>query len=163
MPKRRKKKLLRVLHQSTGPLPLRLADRFAGQLLIFCDASKKRHGGLAAVLFAGDEQPPVTASQTVPAIGSNELELQAALFALLQAARHFPGRPFTLFTDNTDTAIRLSRVQVLGLAHDPDLVAMLPELDLAEGLAHASIHWLKGHSSCRGNTLADELAGAAAH
>lgn len=162
MPKRRKKKPLREPPLSTGPLPLRLSDRFAGQLLVFCDASRKQHGGLAAVIFAAADQLPIKASQTVPAIGSNELELQAALFAILQAARNFPGRQFALFTDNTDAAIRLTRAKELGLADDPDLAAMLPGSDLVSGLAHASIHWLKGHSTCRGNALADELAGLAA-
>jgi prepilin-type processing-associated H-X9-DG protein len=162
VPRRRKNKAASPLHHLGGPLPARFGDRFAGQLLVFCDASRKRHGGLAAVLFFDGETVSVSASCTVPATGSNELELQANLFGLQQAERHFPGRPLAVFTDNQDAATRLNRASELGLAQDPALATMLHGLDLAGILAHASIHWVKGHSTCRGNVLADELAGAAA-
>ena len=166
MTKPRKRRPPRRLHPSPGPLPRRFAERFAddfaGRLLVFCDASLKRHGGLAAVFFAEPDQPPLGFSRSVAAAGSNELELQAALFALQQAALHFPGRRLALFTDNSDAALRLGNAAARGLAADPALGAMLPGVDLASLLAPASVHWLKGHATCRGNILADELAGAAA-
>ena len=162
MAKTRKRKQERLVHLSPGPLPVRFGERFAGQLLVFCDASQKRHGGLAAVLFPDPEQPPLTFSLSVAAIGSNELELQAALFALHQAAQHFPGRRLALFTDNSDAASRLACACALGLEQDPALAAMAPTPDFAALLALASVHWLKGHATCRGNALADEIAGHAA-
>jgi ribonuclease HI len=162
MPKTRKRQPPRILHQSPGPLPDRFGERFAGQLLVFCDASRKRHGGLAAVLFANPEQPPLSFSRRVTVTGSNELELRAALFALQQAALHFPGRRLALFTDNSDAASRLATACEHGAHADPGLLALVPVHELAALLAAASVHWLKGHGTCRGNTLADELAGAAA-
>ena len=168
MTKHRKRRPPRRLHPSPGPLPRRFAERFAdalaGRLLVFCDASLKRHGGLGAVLFADPDpdQPPLSLSRSVTAAGSNQLELQAALFALQQAALHFPGQPLALFTDNSDAALRLSKAVQQGPAADPALAALLPDVDLAALLAPASVHWLKGHATCRGNILADELAGAAA-
>jgi hypothetical protein len=85
-----KKKLVRVIHQSVGPLPLRLAAQYASHLLVFSDASQKRHGGLAVVLFDSPDSEARVVTQTVPIIGSNELELQAAVFALGEAQRQFP-------------------------------------------------------------------------
>ena len=162
MPRRRKKQIVRVIHPSTGPLPLRLAPLHAGQMLVFSDASQKRHGGLAAILFATPESEALVRTRTVAIIGSNELELQATLFALEQVKALFPGRPFALFSDNQDAVIRLNRSKTEGLAHDPELRQMLGALDLVETLAHASIFWIKGHGSCRGNILADRHAGEAA-
>ena len=162
MPKARKRKPPGILHLSPGPLPARYGERFADQVLVFCDASRKRHGGLAAVLFPDPGAPPVSFSCTVTASGSNELELQAALFALEQAGLHFPGRRLALFTDNSDAALRLAAACQPGAEVDPALATMAPELDLAALLALASVHWLKGHGTCRGNALADELAGTAA-
>lgn len=147
---------------SEGPLPARFGDAFAGQLLVFCDASRKRHGGLASVLFSEANALPLTSTRTVPAIGSNELELQAALFALFHAGKHFPQRNLFLFSDNQDAVARLARAKDQGSESDPALASMLPELDLAGALARASFRWLKGHSSCRGNAIADELAAGAA-
>lgn len=162
MAKRRKKKIERVIHLSAGPLPARLAERFIGQPLIFCDASQLRHGGLAAVLFAHDAADPVMATRTVPVIGSNELELQAAIFALEQAGQHFPEQPLTLFSDNQDAVTRLNLAKTAGLAQDPELSGTFPTLDLGALLANASICWIKGHSACRGNALADQHARSAA-
>lgn len=162
MPKTRKRKLPPVVHLSPGPLPVRYGERFAGQLLVFCDASRKQHGGLAAVIFADPEQAPLSLSRSVAACGSNELELQAAVFALEQAALHFPGRRLALFTDNSDAALRLATACEKGIAADPALAGLSPAGNLAALLATASVHWLKGHGSCRGNALADQLAGAAA-
>lgn len=161
---KRKKKVARIPHQSSGPLPLRHAGQFPGHLLAFSDASLQRHGGLAAVLFT-DEQPetlPRITSRSVDATGSNELELQAALFALQQAALHFPGRPIALFSDNQDAVGRLNRAREQGLSQDPALARMLRALGLADFPATASIRWIKGHGTCRGNTLADRYAAAAA-
>ena len=162
MPRRRKKKIVRIIHPSASPLPLRLAPLYAGHLQVFSDASQKRHGGLAAVLFTTPDSEALVRTRTVDIIGSNELELQAALFALEQARLLFPGRPLALFSDNQDAVIRLNRGKAQGLDQDLELRQMLGALDLAETLAHASICWIKGHGSCRGNILADQHAAEAA-
>lgn len=162
MPKRRKKKIVRVIHPSAGPLPAKLAPLFAEHLLVFSDASQKRHGGLAAVFFATPDSPALVRTKTVALDGSNELELQAALFALAQARQLFPDCPATLFSDNLDTVNRLNRAKTLGLAQDPELQQRIGEGELAETLGQATIHWVKGHASCRGNLMADSLAGQAA-
>jgi len=162
MPRRRKKKIARILYPSVGPLPARLAEQFVGRLLVFSDASQRRHGGLAAVLFADQAGEPLVSTRTVPLIGSNELELQAALFALAEVERQFPGQEASLFSDNQDAVNRLSRAATLGLAQDPALAALCAELGIAATLARAGIHWVRGHATCRGNTLADQHAAAAA-
>ena len=162
MAKRRKKKTVRVIYQSLGPLPVRLAEQYAGLPLVFSDASAKRHGGLAAVLFCDPNAEAIITTQTVPLDASNALEFQAALFALAQAWINFPGRPFTLFTDNRDAADRLQRAKVEGVAQDAELAHSLNQRGIADAFAHASISWVKGHASCRGNTLADQHAAEAA-
>ncbi len=162
MTKRRKKKSPGVIYQSLGPLPVRLAEQYAGLPLVFSDASAKRHGGLAAVLFGDPGAEAIIATQTVPLDASNALEFQAALFALAQAWIHFPGQPFALFTDNLDAADRLKRAKTLGFAQDAELAHSLNQLGIADAFAHASISWIKGHASCRGNTLADQHAAEAA-
>lgn len=162
MPRRRKKKIVRVIHQSVGPLPLRLMPRFAGYLLVFSDASQKSHGGLAAVLFDDPESTALVSTRTVPVVGSNELELQAVLFGLEQALQHFPGRQLALFSDNQDAVSRLVRAKTQGAAQDPALQQLLAEHGVAATLENASFCWIKGHSSCRGNTLADLHAAEAA-
>lgn len=162
MPRKRKKKTVRVIYQSAGPLPLRFASQFADRLLVFSDASIRRQGGLAAVLFGDADGTPLVATRSMPPAGSNELELQAALFALQQAHQHFPGRQLALFSDNRDAVSRLSRGRERGLLDDPGLVGMLGEHGIPDGLAQASIHWIKSHATCRGNTLADQHAGMAA-
>lgn len=161
MPRRRKKKVTRIVQPSVGPLPTRLAARFAG-LLVFSDASQKRHGGLAAVLFADPDAEALIESRSVAALGSNELELQAALFALEQAQRHFPGQTLTLFADNRDAIDRLQRSRSQGLEQDPELAARLDALDLTATLSLAAFCWVQGHATCRGNLLADQHAAAAA-
>ena len=98
----------------------------------------------------------------MPITGSNELELQAALFALEQARDLFPGQPLALFSDNQDAVVRLNQGKTHGLDQDPELHQMLGALDLVETLAHASVCWIKGHGSCRGNILADLHAAEAA-
>lgn len=163
MPRRRKKKIVRVIHPSVSPLPVRLAPLYAGDLQVFSDASQKRHGGLAAILFVTPDSEALVRTRTVAVIGSNELELQAALFALEQARDLFPGRPPALFSDNQDAVLRLNRAKNQGLEQDPALRDMLGALDLAETLDHASICWIKGHGSCRGNILADRHAAEAAN
>jgi len=162
MPKRRKKKIIRIIHQSAGPLPLRLAAQYADHLQVFSDASQKRHGGLAAILFATPDSEPLVSTRIVPIIGSNELELQAALFALTQAQQHFPGRRLALFSDNQDAVIRLVRTQEKGNAQDPELLQMLTAHGISSQFENAAICWIKGHSTCRGNTLADRHAAEAA-
>ena len=162
MAKRRKKKIERVIHLSAGPLPLRLAERFIEHRLIFSDASQLRHGGLAAVLFAHPDSAALIATRTVAVTGSNELELQAAVFGLEQANRHFPGEPAVLFSDNQDAVSRLNLAKTLGLAQDPELTGLFAGLDFGALLANAHIFWIKGHSSCRGNALADQHARIAA-
>lgn len=162
MSRRRKKKIVRVIHPSVSPLPLRLAPLYAGHLQVFSDASQKRHGGLAAVLFEAPDCEAVVRTRTVAIIGSNELELQATLFALEQARDLFPGQPLALFSDNQDAVSRLNRGKTRGLDQDMELRHMLDQLDLVETLANASVCWIKGHSSCRGNILADLHAAEAA-
>ena len=162
MPKRRKKKLVRVIHQSVGPLPLRLAAQYASHLLVFSDASQKRHGGLAVVLFDSPVSEARVVTQPVPIIGSNELELQAAVFALGEAQRQFPERRLALFSDNQDAVIRLRQFQGAGTGSDPVLSQMLAVQGIVSNLVNAEICWIKGHATCRGNTLADQHAGQAA-
>jgi ribonuclease HI len=162
MAKRRKKKTERVIHLSVGPLPPRLAERHPGCRLVFSDASQLRHGGLAAVLFADADSEARVATRSVPASGSNELELQAALFALEQADLHFPGQPVALFSDNLDAVNRLAQAKALGMAQDAALVERFPGLDIDALLLNASVCWVQGHGRCRGNALADSHARAAA-
>lgn len=115
-------------------MPLRLAGRFVGCRLIFSDASQKRHGGLAVVMFDDPESAPLVATRRVALVGSNELELQAAIFGLEQAHRHFPGQPVALFSDNQDAIVRLGRARAQGLAQDPALAQMLSDLEIASVL-----------------------------
>lgn len=159
---RRKRKIVRAIHPSAGPLPLKLAARFAGQLLVFSDASRRRHGGLAAVLFDDHDGEPLIATRTVALDGSNELELAAVLFALEEVARRFPGRAPAIFSDNSDAVARLSRAATLGLAQDAALAVLCGAPGVAAALAGASFCWVRGHGTCRGNTLADRHAAAAA-
>lgn len=162
MPKRRKKKIVRPVYPSVEPLPLRLAPRYAAQLQVFSDASQNRHGGLAAVLFSTPDSEAVFRMRTVAMTGSNELEFQAALFALEQARLLFPERPLALFSDNQDAVIRLNQGKTANLEHDPELKQQLDQLDLGSTLANATICWIKGHGNCRGNILADQYAAEAA-
>ncbi len=158
----RKKKTVRVIHLSLAPLPPRHAVQHVDRLLVFSDASRKRQGGLAAVLFATPESEALVGTKSVPLVGSNELELQAAIFALAQVRQHFPGRPFSLFSDNQDAVLRLLRARQEGCAQDPELSRLLDQQDTAETLKDGTICWIKGHSTCRGNMLADMHAAAAA-
>ena len=162
MAKRRKKKIVRIIHQSPGPLPLRIAEQYAGQPLVFSDASAKRNGGLAVALFSSPDADAIIATQTVPLDGSNALEFEAVLFALSQALINFPGQKFALFTDNRDAADRLQRAKEQGLAQDVELAQRLEQQGSSDAFAHATICWVKGHASCRGNTLADKHAAEAA-
>lgn len=162
MAKRRQKKPTRIIHLSVGPLPARISDRFTGYPLVFSDASKLRQGGLAAVLFLDENSEPLITTQSVPAAGSNALELEAALLGLAIAKTHCPDQAFVLFSDNQDAVARLNRAKHEGLAQD-SLLAALPEAHLlAETLSAANIHWIPGHASCRGNALADAHARMAA-
>lgn len=162
MPRKRKKKAVCLIHLSDGPLPLRLAVLFAGDLLVFSDASQKRHGGIASVIFDAHDSPPQVSMRTVPVVGSNELELMAALFGLEQAQQHFPSRKLALFSDNQDAVIRLNRAKQEGFSKDLDLARMFANLGIPTVLAHVSITWVKAHATCRGNTLADFHAREAA-
>ncbi|MCG2578558.1 hypothetical protein LZ012_16295 [Dechloromonas sp. XY25] len=162
MAKRRKKKVERIVHLSAGPLPERLRLRFPEQGLVFTDASRLGHGGLAAVLYRTAEAPPQAFTRCVAPIGSNELELQAAIFGLEQAARLFAGQNFALFSDNQDAIARLTLCKQRGAAHDPQLAARFPEQDLDALLQPATPSWIPGHGRCRGNALADQQARLAA-
>ena len=162
MPRKRQKKAVRLYTPSVAPLPDRLAPDFAGLLQVFSDASQRRHGGLAAVLFDTPEAEPLVLTRTVALRGSNELELQAALFALAQAREHFPGRPLALFSDNRDAIDRLDRASRQGLASDHGLAALLAADDLSGMLALSTFRWVRAHASCRGNLLADQQATLAA-
>lgn len=162
MPKRRKRKIERVIHLSAGPLPRRLAGRFAGCPLVFSDASLKHLGGLAVVIFADPESEPQIATRTVPATGSNALELQAVLFALATARAEYPEQSLVLFSDNQDAVIRLNRALLEGLEQDDELARMLDDFDMAGALNKVEFVWIKGHGSCRGNSIADRHAAEAA-
>jgi ribonuclease HI len=162
MVKRRKKKAAPLIHLSVGPLPPRLAEHHAGCRLIFSDASQLRHGGLAAVLFADADSEAQVATRSVPVIGSNELELQAALFALEEVGRHFPGQPAALFSDNLDAVTRLGRAKAQGSAQDGALIERFPGLDIDALLLMVDVCWIPGHGRCRGNALADLHARSAA-
>lgn len=162
MPKRRPKKKPRPLYQSLGPLPDKFAGRFAGHVLVFSDASEKRHGGQAAVIFADPAAEPEVSRRTTALIGSNEQELQAALFALHQAAERFPEARLALFSDNLDTVNRLYRAKMQGLFQDAELARMLAEQGITQLLERAEITWIKAHATCRGNSLADHHAALAA-
>lgn len=159
MAKRRKKKPQRLIYPSIGALPARFAADFVGRVLVFSDASLKRQGGLAAVIFEQSEADPLVLTRSVPSQGSNELELMAALFALEQAEAHFPGQALALFSDNHDAVCRLSRALELGMAQDAELGEMLNGKGLPKGM---QVRWIKAHASCRGNLLADQHAAEAA-
>lgn len=162
MSKRRKKQAAPVRHLSTAPLPARLMPGFSDLPLVFTDASRLRHGGLSAVLYADAAGEPLTFARSVPLEGSNELELGAAVFGLEQADRLYPGMAFALFSDNLDAIRRLSRAKMLGCALDTELGERFPGQPLDAWLAQANLNWIKGHGTCRGNALADAQARAAA-
>lgn len=162
MSKRRKKQAAPVRHLSTAPLPARLMPGFSDLPLVFTDASRLRHGGLSAVLYADAAGEPLTFARSVPLDGSNELELRAAVFGLEQADRLYPGMAFALFSDNLDAIRRLARAKMLGCALDTELGERFPGQPLDAWLAQANLNWIKGHGTCRGNALADAQARAAA-
>ncbi|MDE2441775.1 MAG: hypothetical protein KGP14_12190 [Betaproteobacteria bacterium] len=162
MAKRRKKKVERIVPLSPGPLPERLLRRLSDHGLLFTDASRLRHGGLAAILYRTAHAEPEIFTCTVPAIGSNELELQAAVFGLAQAARLFAGQRFTLFSDNLDAITRLTRCKERGIAQDKQLASFFPSLVFEALLQCAALSWIPGHGRCRGNALADQHARLAA-
>lgn len=158
MPKRRKKKTVRQYDLSPGALPAKLSDKFEGYVLVFCDASKKTYAGIAAILFAGNCSEPLAFAATTAMKGSNELELEAALFALHQANLQFPDQPIALFSDNQDTVVRLKNVRQHGIASDPFLSNRFANLNIHDALNRLSVNWIKSHSHCRGNALADQYA-----
>ncbi len=153
MARRRKKKIIRPVYLSADPLPLKLAAQFAGLLQVFSDASQGRHGGLAAVLFDAPGAEPLISKRTVALTGSNELEFQAAVFALQEALRCYPGRPLALFSDNSNAIERLKCAQISASEADAALRPLLGGVTLC---------WIKGHATCRGNALADRCAVEAA-
>jgi ribonuclease HI len=162
MTKRRKKKVAPTIHLSAGPLPERLAQRFPDQALLFTDASRLRHGGLAAIIYRSADAEPEIFTRSVPLDGSNELELQAAIFGLQRAALLLPELPFALFSDNQDAVVRLTRVKQSGASQDQQLTSLFPDTDFDTLLRHAELSWVQGHGRCRGNALADEQARVAA-
>lgn len=161
MSRRRRKNTTPVIHLSAGPLPEHKLQEFADLMLVFTDASRLRHGGLAAVIYPAADAEPETFTRTVALTGSNELELAAALFGLELTARHFPGRPFVLFSDNQDAIAWLTRAQA-GESQQTNTQTGTPP-ELAAWLAPGRLQWIKGHSRCRGNALADEHARLAAN
>lgn len=162
MAKHRKKKVAPTIHLSAGPLPERLALRFPDQTLLFTDASRLRHGGLAAIIYRSADAEPEIFTRSVPLDGSNELELQAAIFGLQRAALLLPELPFALFSDNQDAVVRLTRVKQSGASQDQQLTSLFPDTDFDSLLRHASLSWVQGHGRCRGNALADANARSAA-
>lgn len=162
MPKRRKKKTEPVVHLSAGPLPARLSELYAGRPLIFTDASELRHGGIAAVLFRDADGEPLVMTRSLACIGSNQLEFEALLLGLEMARLHCDGVALAVFSDNRDAVDRLADARLAGLAADPLLARRLGESGLVETFGRSSIHWIKGHSSCRGNAIADAWAKEAA-
>jgi len=162
MAKHRKKKVAPTIHLSAGPLPERLALRFPDQALLFTDASRLRHGGLAAIIYRSADAEPDIFTRSVPLDGSNELELQAAIFGLQRAALLLPEQPFALFSDNQDALVRLTRVKQSGASQDQQLTSLFPDTDFDTLLRYASLSWVQGHGRCRGNALADEQARVAA-
>lgn len=159
MAKRRKKKILREIYPSIGPLPERLAADYAGRVLVFSDASLKRQGGLAAVIFGPDAGEPLILTRSVATDGSNELELQAALFALQHAVERFPGEALALFSDNHDAVSRLSLAMQTGADGNEASGGLLSGISFPRDMV---VRWIKGHGTCRGNWLADRHAAEAA-
>lgn len=165
MARRRQKKPVRVIPLSHGPLPRKFDGQFTTCPLVFSDASRQERGGLAAVIYTNADLTPQVLTRTVPAIGSNELELQAALMALDHMARHFPGQAFALFSDNLDTVNRLCRFKIQGLPDEAITAHQAPDalpLALPLTLDRATIIWIPGHAACRGNAVADQQARLAA-
>lgn len=163
MARRRNRKPAAPIHLSAGPLPDRLMADFAGCRLLFTDASRLRHGGLSVVLYADTASEPAVLTRSVALDGSNQLEMQAAVFGLEQASRLYPGQSLALFSDNRDALTWLATIQ-LSPAGGPDEwgAAHFPGSDLRALLAHTTLHWVKGHGRCRGNALADRHARLAA-
>ena len=162
MAKRRKKKVERIVHLSPGPLPERLLLRFPDHGLLFTDASRLHHGGLAAILYRTADAEPEIFTGSVPPIGSNELELQAAIFGLEQAARLYPRQRLALFSDNQDAIVRLVDCKLRGIAQDEQLASLCPNRNIEALLQDATPNWIPGHGRCRGNALADQHARRAA-
>ncbi len=162
MSKKRKKKVVRTIYPSPGALPPRLLGEYAGCRLVFSDASRQHHGGLAAVLFADNEGEPQVATRRVAPVGSNELELLAAIFALAEADKCFAGEPLALFSDNQPAIQRLSHAWAGGIADDDELATLLASHSLVIAGVNAAFRWVPGHGTCRGNLLADFHARAAA-
>lgn len=163
MARRRKRKAPPPIHLSNGPLPQKLAERYAGHCLVFCDASLKQHGGLAAVLFHDEFSEPLVFSRTVPAEGSNELEMAAALLALAESLREYPDQPVALFSDNLVAMLRLDRAAISGgLENDPELAKLLKQWAIKSLPEKTRYQWIPGHRNCRGNAIADEVARLAA-
>jgi len=157
---RKKKKPLRVIYPSTGPLPARTAALFDDFILVFSDASLKKTGGLSAVFFQNHESSPQIFTRSVTATGSNELELEALVFALQQSERLFAGCKRAFFSDNQDAVERIKQVQ--NGIENTKLKQMfgqnIPDLNPQE----ITFHWIKAHGTCRGNLIADEHARLAA-
>lgn len=161
MSRRRPKKPAREIPLSCGPLPKKFDGRFTACLLVFSDASRLRYGGLACVIYPHPDASPIVITRTVPAIGSNALELQAALMALDHLAQHFPDQAFALFSDNRDAVDCLLRLKTSGM-QDAEIAALQAPDARPPPLDRGSFVWVPGHASCRGNALADAHARCAA-
>lgn len=153
---RKKKKPLRVTYPSAGPLPKRIAALFEDAILVFSDASLKKTGGLSAVFFQNQESPPQIFTRSVTATGSNELELQALIFAVQQSERLFAGSKRAFFSDNQDAVTRFKQLQ--NGIDNAELNQMFGHTSPILNAQEITFHWIKGHGTCRGNLIADEHA-----
>lgn len=157
---RKKKKPLRVIYPSAGPLPARIAALFDDKVLVFSDASLKKMGGLSAVFFQNHESSPQIFTRSVTATGSNELELQALVFAVQQSERLFSGSKRAFFSDNQDAVERIKQMQ--NGIEVTQLKQMFGQISPNLNPQEITFHWIKAHGTCRGNLIADEQARLAA-
>ena len=158
---RKKKKIVRVIHPSTGPLPDRIKDKYAQHILIFSDASLKTHGGLSAVIFPTPESSPLVFTRSIAGTTSNALELLALAFALEQSENLFPGQKRAFFSDNQDTISRFQTIQS-GNRQDFQLTEFSGKYPPNLMKENIEFCWVKGHGKCRGNLIADYHARLAA-
>jgi ribonuclease HI len=159
---RKKKKSVREYYPSAGPLPLRFADRYANHMLVFSDASLKKHGGLASIIFQTTESSPHISTRTVEPSGSNRLELAALLFAWDHSMDVEAEAKRALFSDNQDAITRLKQAQMHGTHQDVELHLLLEQQKHRLTFDNIEFCWIKGHGCCRGNLLADQNARHAA-
>lgn len=159
---KKKKKTVHVVYPSAGPLPTRIAEKYPDHMLIFSDASMKKFGGLACVIFLTAESTPLISTRTVEPSGSNNLELAALLFAWNQSMHFQTEAKRALFSDNQDAITRLNLASSKGLDQDADLRQLIEQQEHKLAFDNIEFCWVKGHGNCRGNLLADLNASQAA-